>query len=92
MDQKHFVIGGIILLAVIFIAGVVFAPSGFLVKPGETQGIKCIKLGTSSEPCGGLNSYWAKTPFPSKASCQAAHDSNEKPCSVCGGSCKYPSR
>ena len=89
MKQKHLIIGGIVLLAVIFIAGVVFSPSGFLLKPGENEGVKCIKLGTSSEPCGGPNSYWAKTTFKSKAFCQAAHDDAAKPCSVCGGSCKY---
>jgi len=89
MEQKYFVIGGIVLLAVIFLAGVIFTPSGFLVKPGETQGIACMKLGTSSTLCEGVTNYWKQNSWKSKVLCGNARDEKAKSCEVYGCTCKY---
>ncbi|MFH1450461.1 MAG: hypothetical protein ABIF92_00580 [archaeon] len=95
-DRKTLVLGGIVLLTVIVIAGLVFSPSGFLgLETGSTQGVACIKLGTSNERCDGVvgSDFWAKEDslWGSKQLCDNARDDLGHPCTYgpykC--SCKY---
>ena len=90
MEQKHFIIGGIVLLVVILIAGIVFTPSGFVIKPGGTQGLTCVELGTNIV-CGGASDsdYWKENTFGSKDLCDDARDEYSKPCAIYGCTCKY---
>ena len=88
MEQKYLVIGGLVLIALAFVAGVVFSPSGYLTA---TKELACIKLGTSSEPCDGVSDYWAEHTYKTRLACEGDVDDAEPVGRMCQGydcSCK----
>jgi|ETN01SMinimDraft_4_1059930.scaffolds.fasta_scaffold06316_5 hypothetical protein len=91
LNNKHLAIGGFILIAAVFVAGVLFAPSGFISAPpaGTTQGVACIQLNTAYDLCDSPNNFWKETEFNSKMPCQNAHDKGAKSCMERGCNCKY---
>ncbi|MFH1450462.1 MAG: hypothetical protein ABIF92_00585 [archaeon] len=88
MDRKYLAIGGFILIAAIFVAGVIFAPSGFVSATGTTQGTACFQQDSSTLLCESPSGYWKNTVFKSKSMCTGAKDSG-KPCTAYGCFCRY---
>jgi len=88
MDKKYLIISGLVLLAVIFIAGIVFSPSGYVIEQKPSMGYACMKLGTGIERCDGSSSYWKENKFDSDDLCEKARDEDDKPCNVYDCSCK----
>jgi hypothetical protein len=90
MENKHFVIGGAILLAVIFVAGLVFGPSGFISVGQPTMQYACVQLNTGDVRCVGDGSgYWIDTEFQNNHDCELATDDSGTRCIYYGDcSCK----
>jgi len=90
MEQKYLIMGGFVLLAVIFLAGVVFSPSGFVpFEQKSTMGYACTELNTQYIRCSDGTNYWVNTEWGSDDSCIGArHSLTGKSCLEYGCSCK----
>jgi len=88
MENKHFVIGGLTLLAVIFVAGLVFGPSGFISAGQPTMQYACIQLNTGDERCVGDGSgFWEDNTFQNDYDCSMISDDGGR-CVTYRCSCK----
>jgi len=88
MERKYIVIGGLALLALAFVAGVVFSPSGYLTA---TKNIGCVKLNTGTELCDGVSDYWTTHTYKTRFACEDDVDDAEPVGRMCQGydcSCK----
>jgi len=88
MEQKYLVIGGLALIAIALVAGVLFAPSGYVVA---TKNIACVKLGMGTERCDGVSDYWKTHTYRSRLICEQDVDDSEPHGRGCQGyrcSCK----
>jgi len=80
MERKYLAIAGLVLVAVIVVAGLVFSPSGFIpAAKGGTYGAGCVKLGTNSELCDTAEA-WQENTFSSLQICNDAKDENGYNC------------
>jgi len=88
MERKYLVIGGLALLAIAFVTGVVFSPSGYVVA---TKNIACVKLGTGTELCEGVSNYWETHTYKTRRACEDDVDDSGEHGRGCQGyscSCK----
>ena len=74
MERKYLVIGGLALIALAFVAGVAFSPSGYLTA---TKDIACVKLNAGVERCDGVSDYWETHDYKSRSACEGAVDDAE---------------
>ena len=89
MERKYLAVAGFVLIGLIFVAGIVFSPSGFVsAEPGATLGVGCVELGSSADFCGEDGSYWDGSTFSSKDLCIDARDSSAKSCEINGCTCR----
>ena len=90
MEQKHLVIGGFVLLIGIFLAGVVFSPSGFVpFEQKSTMGYACTELNTRYVRCSDNINYWVNNAWGSDDVCtNARHPDTGWSCMEYGCSCK----
>ena len=86
MEKKYLVLGGLTLLAVAFIGGILFSPSGYLVVGKE---IACIKVGTGSERCDGAegSDFWKDKVWNARNLCEEAADEYGNGCGWQGYVC-----
>jgi len=90
LNQKTLAIAGGILVALLFVAGIAFSPSGFVpANPGATQGVACVQRLSPREFCEGRTTFWKDTSWDSKRMCEEAMDGYDMTCSHYGCICKY---
>jgi len=90
LNQKNLAIFGGILLALLFVAGIAFSPSGFVpARPGTMQSMACVQRLSQREFCEGRSNYWKDNDWNSKRMCEEALDGYDMTCAHYGCLCKY---
>ena len=86
MENKYLVLGGLALLAVAFVGGIMFSPSGYVVVGKD---IACIKVGTGSEYCDGADgsTFWVGKKWNARNLCEEAVDESGRGCGWQGYRC-----
>ena len=80
LNRRTMAIGGVVLVALLIVASVVFSPSGYLT--GGPNKVACFELNKVTKcPGSPATDFWDENDFNNLDECEAAMDENEFRCS-----------